>query len=249
MAENVNSANAGQAAINTKGQQGIVGGGLSAAGSALGLANGGLVSPMYAQGGMVDCYAEGGMAPFYADGGSVASVAPPVPTVQGASQFKKLSDQTWGNSGNGGGASSSGDPMQQGVSDFGKGLSKFAQNNWGSGAAMPTDPAMSMAGGAGDAGAVGMGEAADAAGAGAGLADAAVLAAKSGGSVPGKAKVAGDSYANDTVPAILSPGEVVIPRHIMQGKNPAADAAKFVAAIMAKNGTMSKGVSNARPKA
>jgi hypothetical protein len=33
-----------------------------------------------------------------------------------------------------------------------------------------------------------------------------------GGVVPGKAEVEGDSYANDKVPAMLSPGEVVIPR-------------------------------------
>jgi len=33
-----------------------------------------------------------------------------------------------------------------------------------------------------------------------------------GGYVPGKAKVKGDSPQNDTVPAMLSPGEVVIPR-------------------------------------
>lgn len=35
---------------------------------------------------------------------------------------------------------------------------------------------------------------------------------KEGGKVPGKAEVQGDSPKNDTVPAILSPGEVVVPR-------------------------------------
>lgn len=35
---------------------------------------------------------------------------------------------------------------------------------------------------------------------------------KHGGQVPGEAKVAGDSPKNDTVPAKLSPGEVVVPR-------------------------------------
>lgn len=61
-------------------------------------------------------------------------------------------------------------------------------------------------------------------------------AMKTGGAVPGKPKVGGavDSYANDTVDAKLSPGEVVIPRHVMMGKNPVADSAKFVAAILAK---------------
>ena len=33
-----------------------------------------------------------------------------------------------------------------------------------------------------------------------------------GGVVPGHAEVHGDSYANDNVPAVLSPGEIVIPR-------------------------------------
>ena len=33
-----------------------------------------------------------------------------------------------------------------------------------------------------------------------------------GGKVPGKAEVEGDSYANDKVPAMLSPGEIVVPR-------------------------------------
>src|SRR5260221_8597139 len=37
---------------------------------------------------------------------------------------------------------------------------------------------------------------------------------KLGGHVGGKAHVAGDSEANDTVPAILSPGELVIPRSV-----------------------------------
>jgi hypothetical protein len=64
----------------------------------------------------------------------------------------------------------------------------------------------------------------------------ALLAASQGAVVPGQASVKGDSYKNDTVPAILSPGEVVIPRHVMQSKNPAEQAKKFVAAIMAKQG-------------
>lgn len=57
----------------------------------------------------------------------------------------------------------------------------------------------------------------------------------SGGHVPGKAAVAGDSPQNDTVPAMLSPGEVVIPRSVMNGKDPAAGAHKFVSAILARN--------------
>lgn len=59
---------------------------------------------------------------------------------------------------------------------------------------------------------------------------------KSGGKVAGKASVPGDSLKNDNVKAMLSPGEVVIPRSVMQGKDPASGAAKFVAAIMMKKG-------------
>lgn len=65
------------------------------------------------------------------------------------------------------------------------------------------------------------------------------VAAK-GSLVPGKARVRGDSYSNDTVPAMLSPGEVVVPRHVMQSKDPVSGAAKFVAAILAKKGGMKR---------
>jgi len=37
-----------------------------------------------------------------------------------------------------------------------------------------------------------------------------------GGKVPGKAKLLGDSEQNDTVPAMLSPGEIVVPRSAAQ---------------------------------
>lgn len=57
---------------------------------------------------------------------------------------------------------------------------------------------------------------------------------KSGGHVPGTPKVPGNSYANDTVKALLSPGEVVIPNSVMQSKDPVNGAAKFVAALMKK---------------
>lgn len=49
-----------------------------------------------------------------------------------------------------------------------------------------------------------------------------------GGKVPGKASVFGDSIKNDTVPALLSPGEVVIPRSIMN--DPAS--AKLIYSLM-----------------
>jgi hypothetical protein len=59
---------------------------------------------------------------------------------------------------------------------------------------------------------------------------------KAGGKVPGKPRVGGavNTLKNDTVPAMLSPGEVVIPRSIMQSKDPAAGAKKFIEALMKK---------------
>lgn len=59
---------------------------------------------------------------------------------------------------------------------------------------------------------------------------------KQGGKVPGKAEVDGDSYANDKVPAVLSPGEIVVPRSITQSPDAAKKAAEFVAAVLSRKG-------------
>lgn len=53
-----------------------------------------------------------------------------------------------------------------------------------------------------------------------------------GGVVPGKAAMPGDHPANDTVAAKLSPGEVVIPKSIMESSDPASAAAAFVQGVM-----------------
>lgn len=55
-----------------------------------------------------------------------------------------------------------------------------------------------------------------------------------GGKVPGKAQVAGDSERNDTVSTMLSPGEIVLPRSVVNAPDPAAAAAKFVAEHLKK---------------
>ena len=57
---------------------------------------------------------------------------------------------------------------------------------------------------------------------------------KQGGHVPGKAAVAGDSYKNDIVDAKLSPGEIVIPRSIVNHPNAPEMAAKFVRDTLSK---------------
>lgn len=58
--------------------------------------------------------------------------------------------------------------------------------------------------------------------------------------IPGKAKVPGDSLKNDTVPRELEKGGVVIPRSVMNSKDPAKSAAAFVAKYMAKGGMVGK---------
>lgn len=58
--------------------------------------------------------------------------------------------------------------------------------------------------------------------------------ASKGMTVPGAAKVKGDSITNDTVPARLSPGEMVIPRSVMQSDDPAKNASNFVRDYMSK---------------
>lgn len=54
--------------------------------------------------------------------------------------------------------------------------------------------------------------------------------------IPGKAKVKGDSLKNDVVPKTLESGGIVIPKSVMESQNPEGHAARFVQAIMAKQG-------------
>lgn len=68
------------------------------------------------------------------------------------------------------------------------------------------------------------------------MANGGVANLKEGGAVKGKAQVKGDSLKNDTVDAKLSPQEIVLPRSVTMSRDPAGDAAKFVAAILAKQG-------------
>ena len=56
---------------------------------------------------------------------------------------------------------------------------------------------------------------------------------KTGGKVPGKPEVAGNSYQNDKVKALLSPGELVVDRETMADDGPAGQAARFLAAVIA----------------
>lgn len=65
----------------------------------------------------------------------------------------------------------------------------------------------------------------------------AMLAAH-GGKVPGQGEVPGDSYANDKVPAMLSPHEVVLPRSITMHQNAPEMAKLFMENEMRKQGRL-----------
>lgn len=63
--------------------------------------------------------------------------------------------------------------------------------------------------------------------------------AKTGGHVAAgapsqKADKSGNSYSNDKIPAMLSEGEIVLPRSVTQSKDPKGAAAKFVAQVLAR---------------
>lgn len=62
----------------------------------------------------------------------------------------------------------------------------------------------------------------------------AVVAKAHGGPIPGQALAAGDNHRNDTVPAMLSPGEIVLPRSVSQSEDAPDKAAAFVAAVKAQ---------------
>lgn len=65
-----------------------------------------------------------------------------------------------------------------------------------------------------------------------------------GGKVPGTPKVNKNSYANDTVPTMLSPKEIVLPLSVTQSKDPVKAAGEFVAKELAKSNQKKKGSGN-----
>lgn len=52
--------------------------------------------------------------------------------------------------------------------------------------------------------------------------------------IPGKAKAKGDNLKNDTVPAMLSPKEIILPRSVTLHPDAPEKAKQFVAAVLAK---------------
>lgn len=222
--QNVNNVNAGLAQTTMQGQQGLMGGLFNA--TAMG-------ASMLARGGDVQKMAAGGSAGPMSQFAQFLQGSPQASAVQVQPTANLPAASGWGNLGGqslGGGSSK---PKAPGV-DAGQGMSTV------------------MAGGAGDAipEAVSVGVMAAAKGGKVpallspgetyippGKVNQAAKSANplaSGKKVPGTPKVAGNSYANDVVPAKLEAGGVVIPNSIMQSKNPAQGAKDFIADIIAK---------------
>lgn len=161
--------------------------------------------------------AHGGMIPHYDLGGQIQSGSADGPS-SSAGQYLALQNPDF---------SQAGKQMGAAGSNIGKALGTLS-----TGMGMSQGP--TMAGGAMDAGSAG-------AAGGSSLGMMAAMASKGGvinfkpgGAVPGNASVMGDSAANDTVPAMVSPGEVVLPRSVVNSKNPQKEAAKFLGAVLAK---------------
>lgn len=203
---NVNTANAALAEQKMKGQQGLIGGGLSAVGTAFGLAKGGEVKKM-------------------ADGGNLVPAAPstPAPVVNGpSSAFGQFLS---GMSGNPQGDQ---DPLFKGMQDLGKGIAKRANAP-----SAPTAPEADSAGPAAgpDMADISTGSMAAKGGAAHDYRGGGKVKAKSQDE---KATVKGNSYSNDKIKAVLSENEVVIPRDVMMSKDPVKGAADFVRKVLAK---------------
>lgn len=192
------SINAGVEAQNSKTRGGIAGGLLSSIGGGMAMAHGGVVK--MADGGMLGIEGiDSGSAPKGPSLGVDTSIPAPV-APQGVSSVASVAPSPIQSGGGGGSAipSPSGDGGNSGEA-IGKGIGSFFT---------PKNPM--GGGGGGDKGGGG-------GGGGIGSSIGSFLPMlmallSSGGKVPGIAHEQGDNSNNDTVPAMLSPGEIVIPR-------------------------------------
>lgn len=226
-----NQINAGVSAQNAAANQNTAGGLMGGMG--------GGIAKMLSHGGTVEKFAGGGQV------GASQSIANSILQSAGVPMWQSGNAQS----------ATQGGGVQGGVQSLMSGM--------GGDGGLATGSPIAMAGGPMDAGA--------AAGGAGGAADLAVLAAAhggtipkhlhpiaklyhpnfqakgtdqlkaAGGKVPGKAKVPGDSPKNDTVKTMLSPGEIVIPRSVVNSKNPEKAAADFVAQELQKRGAKGGG--------
>ncbi len=192
---------------------------------------GGTAQQQAAVGGGAMSGAGAGMAAL-AEGGEVQPIMPaPVVAPMAAPQAPANSPASnLGKSLAGMGQGGSQDPLTQGMTDLGKGIGTYIKNHRTQPQpSTPTTPGPTMAGGAGDVQMPAQ------------IMPMEVMHASQGAVVPGTPKVNADSYANDTVPAKLSPGEIVLPLHITQSPNAPEMAAQFVRDTLAKKNNMACG--------
>lgn len=78
-----------------------------------------------------------------------------------------------------------------------------------------------------------------------GAGDSNLMMAACGGVVPGYAE-GGDNPSNDTVPALLSPGEIVLPRSVTTHENAPTKAKTFVEALLESHSTNKKAPADIR---
>lgn len=178
--DSVNKANSGIAGIAAQGQQKLMSNVLGAAGGAAGMANGGVVSKAYADGGEVK---------------SGSFLYQHATNPQASKDFVKGFKQAIGT------------PMAHG----GKVPALLSPGE----GYLPPDKVKQVVKGKADP-------------------------VRDSKKVPGTAKVKGDSLKNDTVKASLDAGGIVIPRSVMNAKNPKKEAYKFIEAELAKHNFPSK---------
>jgi hypothetical protein len=225
MQGNINSANAGIANTQLQGQQGLLGGVIGGAGAALGAAGGGVI-PGYDSGGDVSGSPSLGVNTNFGvstPGSFISSLQAPSGTNGPDQDVMGMTAATTG-----AGA------LQQGTTQLGAGIGKQVKGaGSGSSGSIPGGSSSLTLG-------TGMSPGAPSLfGAHGGKVQNLGDLLKQGGKVPGTPKVKGNSYKNDTVKALVSPGEVVIPNSVMQAKDPVRGAADFVRAILAKKGRLS----------
>lgn len=156
--------------------------------------------------------AHGGQIPCYADGGSVDQTQDPNAPKSFVGKFFQSFSNGPNNSQSGTMNNNPYSSLSDAASSFGKGLINKIGTGFGN--LFAPDQAENLGGTS--------------------LAPMAQTMMQSrGGKIPGKANVSGDSYSNDTVNAKLSPGEIVIPRSVVNSNDPVNNAARFVAAVIA----------------
>jgi hypothetical protein len=216
MQSNINNANAGMAQTNANNSAKFTGGVLNAVGGAIG----GPMGSMFAHGGMV---------------GENPKLAQVAPSNRLPDHLEHVASIYHSNYALGGPVTNLQVPTETGSPQAIANTSQLGGDKKGAGASPAGTSPMDMSANPVTGGGAMAGGPADAVGAV--EADPAMLAmvANKGAMVPGKARVSGDSEKNDTVPALLSPGEVVIPRHVLNSDDPVGNSAKFVKALLEKH--------------